>query len=181
MATAVIQPATHPELSGDLVQVAVSGSKLDFQQVSYGPSVSLSVPYALDTVFPLGLAPTQVRRPISEKVAAIKKLCAEGVIGNLIKAHGAIYFSNLNLASAEEFSQFAAAFGWAPHEDIGNPVRRTIHAYNVATANEGPNTQPVYPHNEFGLSPHHPAYVFFYCSSPPSTGKIHTIRLHVRC
>lgn len=70
----------------------------------------------------------------------------------------------------KKFSRFAHAFGWAPHEDIGNPVRRVVHAKNVASANEGPNTQPVYPHNEFGLSPHFPAYVFFYCVSPPETG-----------
>lgn len=28
----------------------------------------------------------------------------------------------------------------------------------------------MYPHNEFGLSPHYPAYVFFYCLEAPETG-----------
>lgn len=43
-------------------------------------------------------------------------------------------------------------------------------APNIATANEGPHTMPVFRHNEFGLSPHFPDYVFFYCVSVPETG-----------
>ncbi|GJC99490.1 taurine catabolism dioxygenase [Colletotrichum higginsianum] len=103
-------------------------------------------------------------------VAEVEELSSSGKLRVLLDKHGAVYFQNLGLESAEQFSQFAHAFGWTAHEDIGNPVRRTIHAKNVATANEGPNTQPVYPHNEFGLSPHFPAYVFFYCASAPETG-----------
>ncbi|KAF2711035.1 Clavaminate synthase-like protein, partial [Pleomassaria siparia CBS 279.74] len=97
-------------------------------------------------------------------------LTSTGSIRNLLTKHGAIYFQDLGLANASEFSDFAHAFSWTPHEDIGNPVRRTVLAKNVATANEGPNTQPVYPHNEFGLSPHYPAYVFFFCISAPDSG-----------
>ncbi|KAL2865969.1 taud/tfda taurine catabolism dioxygenase [Aspergillus lucknowensis] len=148
----------------------VNGPRLLFEPTDYTPSVKLSQPYPPDTPFPLALSPTPPNQPISEKVSAIKALTQQGTINDLLQTHGAIYFKDLQLADADEFSVFAAAFGWTPHEDIGNPVRRTIHAYNVATANEGPNTQPVYPHNEFGLSPHYPAYVFFYCASPPETG-----------
>ncbi|KAK2599583.1 hypothetical protein N8I77_011324 [Diaporthe amygdali] len=141
-----------------------------FQPTPYGPSVKLPDPYPENTDFPLSLASSEPNADVSELVSEAKELSSSGKLRRLLDQHGAIYFQGLGLKNAEEFSQFAHAFGWTPHEDIGNPVRRVIHARNVATANEGPNTQPVYPHNEFGLSPHYPAYVFFYCLSPPTTG-----------
>ncbi|KAK4169853.1 Clavaminate synthase-like protein [Cladorrhinum sp. PSN259] len=140
----------------------------------YGPSVDLPAPYPGATKFPLSLAPARRPEPSSslleDIVAEVQQLSVSGRIRDLLDRHGAIYFQDLGLRDAQGFSQFAHAFGFAPHEDIGNPVRRTILAPNVATANEGPNTMPVYPHNEFGLSPHYPDYVFFYCLSPPETG-----------
>ncbi|KAF2636153.1 Clavaminate synthase-like protein [Massarina eburnea CBS 473.64] len=141
-----------------------------FQTAKYPPSIDLPAPYPPNTTFPLQFSPVSASASLSAKLAGIRQLSLNGEIRRLLDTHGAIYFSNLCLASAEEFSQFTHAFGFVPHEDIGNPVRRTILANNVATANEGPNTRPVYPHNEFGLSPHYPAYVFFYCASAPETG-----------
>ncbi|KAK2063064.1 Clavaminate synthase-like protein [Colletotrichum caudatum] len=129
----------------------------------YGSALHLPAPYPEKTVFPLSLAASQHDTHIAHLVAEIEKLSSNGKLRALLDEHGAIYFQNLGLRNADEFSRFAHAFGWTAHEDIGNPVRRTIHAKNVATANEGPNTQPVYPHNEFGLSPHYPAY---YCTKP---------------
>ena len=122
-------------------------------------------------MFPLSLTPSQAGSSLDDIVTEIQDLRASGRILELLDRHGAIYFQDLRLKNPHEFSKFAHAFGFVPHEDIGNPVRRTVLAPNVATANEGPNTMPVYPHNEFGLSPHYPAYVFFYCVSPPETGK----------
>jgi alpha-ketoglutarate-dependent taurine dioxygenase len=121
-------------------------------------------------VFPLSLAAPASKTPLPDLVAAVRQASRDGTIRSYLDRHGGIYFQDLGLETADEFSRFAHAFGWTQHEDIGNPVRRTVHAPNVATANEGPNTQPVYPHNEFGLSPHYPAYVLFYCASPPETG-----------
>ncbi|KAL1955321.1 hypothetical protein VTO42DRAFT_8661 [Malbranchea cinnamomea] len=141
-----------------------------FEPAPYAPSRNISASYISNTTFPLSLTPSIPNQPVASLVAAIKKLSSDGTIRKLLTDHGAIYFQNLGLSGADEFSQFASAFGWLPHEDIGNPVRRTVHAFNVATANEGPNTQPVYPHNEFGLSPHYPAYVLFYCAGEPETG-----------
>lgn len=138
----------------------------------YGPAVKLPAPYSEETEFPLSLAAFEPNTHIADLVVEIEGLSTSGKLRSLLNKHGAVYFQNLSLQSAEEFSQFAHAFGWAAHEDIGNPVRRTILAKNVATANEGPNTQPVYPHNEFGLSPHYPAYVLFYCASAPETGRL---------
>ncbi|KAK0643287.1 hypothetical protein B0T16DRAFT_391837 [Cercophora newfieldiana] len=139
------------------------------QPASYGPSVSLPAPYPAGTSFPLSLRPSN-DSSFAEITTEIRDLAASGQIRTLLDKHGAIYFQGLGLKDAHEFSKFAHAFGWKAHEDIGNPVRRTVLAKNVATANEGPNTQPVYPHNEFGLSPHYPAYVMFYCVSAPETG-----------
>ncbi len=141
-----------------------------FVAIPYTPCVELTAPYPSHTSFPIALTPSNKGTTISSLVGEIKHLSQTNTVRSLLTQHGGIYFSNLGLKDADEFSQFASAFGWTPHEDIGNPVRRTIHAYNVATANEGPNTQPVYPHNEFGLSPHYPAYVLFFCISEPETG-----------
>ncbi|KAK4175399.1 hypothetical protein QBC36DRAFT_189943 [Triangularia setosa] len=136
----------------------------------YEPSVDLPAPYPPCFQFPYSLTRTDQDSSIDDVVSEIKNLTASSEIRSLLNQHGAVYFQNLNLKSADEFSQFAHAFGFVPHEDIGNPVRRTILAPNVATANEGPNTMPVFPHNEFGLSPHFPSYVFFYCAEAPETG-----------
>ncbi|SPO06350.1 uncharacterized protein DNG_09039 [Cephalotrichum gorgonifer] len=139
------------------------------QRVAYGPSVSLPAPYPVGTDFPFSFAITDEYSK-EDTITAVIELVESGGLRKILDRHGAIYFQNLALQSADEFSNFAHAFGWLPHEDIGNPVRRTVLAKNVATANEGPNTQPVYPHNEFGLSPHYPAYVLFFCLSAPETG-----------
>jgi hypothetical protein len=141
-----------------------------FKPTKYGLSVNLPAPYPENITFPLVLSPSSPHTSINDTISTIKTLSHTGTIRSLLTQHGAIYFSGLGLSTAEEFSQFASAFGWKPHEDIGNPVRRAVNAFNVATANEGPNTDPVYPHNEFGLSPHYPAYVLFYCFSAPETG-----------
>ncbi|KAK0746460.1 hypothetical protein B0T18DRAFT_465526 [Schizothecium vesticola] len=124
----------------------------------YAPSVPLPAPYPGDTTIPLSLRPAHPNSSVADITAEIRALSDSGRIRDLLDRHGAIYFQGLGLPNADEFSRFAHAFGWTPHEDIGNPVRRTVLAPNVATANEGPNTMPVYPHNEFGLSPHYPAY-----------------------
>jgi hypothetical protein len=143
---------------------------LTFSPVPYAASVTLPAPYPENTTFPLALSPSNPSASLEDKLATIRDLVSTGQLSKILSRHGAIYFKDLGLSDAHEFSKFAHAFGWLPHEDIGNPVRRTILAKNVATANEGPNTQPVYPHNEFGLSPHYPAYVLFYCVSAPESG-----------
>ncbi|KAK7706878.1 hypothetical protein SLS63_013871 [Diaporthe eres] len=113
-----------------------------FRPAPYGPSVNLPDPYPRDTEFPLSLASNKPNADILDLIAEVEELSSSGDLGKLLNKHGAIYFQGLGLKNADEFSQFAHAFGWAPHEDIGNPVRRVVHAKNVASANEGPNTQP---------------------------------------
>lgn len=152
------------------------------QPVAYQPADRLQAPYSGHGHFPLALSAVHASdsqngtSSISSLTEEVAHLSSDNEIRALLDAHGgAIFFPNLGLRSPDEFSAFAGSFGWKAHEDIGNPVRRTIIAPNVATANEGPNTKPVYPHNEFGLSPHYPAYVLFYCEKAPESGKHPTI------
>lgn len=170
MASTEISPI--PPQSGSTITKYGSeeNSIFKFTPTLYSASVNLTAPYPPNTPFPLAVSPSKTDFTIDELVTAAKTASSSGLVRDLLTRHGAIYFKDLSLKAAEEFSQFACAFGWTPHEDIGNPVRRTVHAFNVATANEGPNTQPVYPHNEFGLSPHYPAYLFFYCKETAETG-----------
>ncbi|KAL1967160.1 hypothetical protein VTN77DRAFT_3451 [Rasamsonia byssochlamydoides] len=174
MASVQVQSPSDPSIlnkGNHEIEEEESTDLISFQTIPYSPSITLQDPYPSNTVFPLALSPSKAGVPLPNLLDSIKRLSTAGKIRELLNTHGgAIFFKDLGLKSAEEFSQFAQAFGWTPHEDIGNPVRRTVVAFNVATANEGPNTMPVYPHNEFGLSPHYPAYVFFYCASAPETG-----------
>ena len=156
------------------------------QPVEYQPADRLQPPYSGHGHFPLALSAVQSSHSqngtpsISSLTEQVARLSSDNEIRALLDAHGgAIFFPNLGLLSPNEFSAFAGAFGWKAHEDIGNPVRRTIIAPNVATANEGPNTKPVYPHNEFGLSPHYPAYVLFYCEKAPESGKCQTTEFDI--
>lgn len=144
------------------------------ETATYTPAIQLPVSKSESTtnIFPLSLSPSGLSISFEDVLSETGRLSQSGELHKLLDKHGAIYFQNLGLKDAEQFSRFAHSFGWTAHEDIGNPVRRTIHTKNVATANEGPNTQPVYPHNEFGLSPHYPSYVLFFCLSAPETGEL---------
>ncbi|EFQ36457.1 uncharacterized protein GLRG_11602 [Colletotrichum graminicola M1.001] len=117
------------------------------------PAVHLRAPYPENMVFPLSLAASRPDTHIAQLIATIQELLSNEKLRTLSDEHGAVYFQN---PGSEKY--------------VGNPVRRAIHSKNVAMANEGPNTQPVHPHNESGLSPHYPAYVLFFCASPPDTG-----------
>lgn len=170
MAESVIQPPVSAT-GHHLPHVQELQSSHSREKAKSGPAVlNATNRYSLDSL-PLELA-LGLNVSLDQLSAAVAGYSASGLIRRLLDNHGAIIFKGIELKNAEEFSQFARSFGWSPHEDIGNPVRRTVLAYNVATANEGPNTQPVYPHNEFGLSPHYPAYVLFYALSAPKTGTL---------
>ncbi|KAK0620050.1 hypothetical protein B0T14DRAFT_537644 [Immersiella caudata] len=119
------------------------------RQVPYTPSVTFPPPYPEGTPFPLSLRPA-ANSSLVDITAEIRDLAASGKIRTLLDRHGTIYFQGLGLRDAHEFSEFVHAFRWKVREDIGNLVRRTVLA-----------KKPVHPHNEFGLSPHHPAHPEF--------------------
>jgi alpha-ketoglutarate-dependent taurine dioxygenase len=79
-------------------------------------------------------------------------------------------FRGLPIQSAEDFSKFAHAFGYSPHEIIGIVVDRPLLAPNVAPANEAPKEVLIYNHNESPQVPHAPEYIFFYCHRAPQEG-----------
>lgn len=115
-----------------------------FNAVPYEGTTELPPPYPKGVGFPFSLAPSNSTTSAAELSDSIKNLTKSGRAQEILNAFGAIYFQNLKLETAEQFSDFAHAFGWKPHEDIGTTVRRIVHAKNVSIANEGPPTHPIY-------------------------------------
>ncbi|PPJ52314.1 hypothetical protein CBER1_09246 [Cercospora berteroae] len=96
---------------------------------------------------------------------------------DLLDAHGgAIQFRELPLHSPQDFSEFLEAlagrgdFSWQPHTHRGSEVLRKPLAKHVMTANEGPPSHYIGWHNEYSMSPAHPAYVVLYCQEAPASG-----------
>ncbi|KAF7585087.1 hypothetical protein BBP40_000474, partial [Aspergillus hancockii] len=85
-----------------------------------------------------------------------------GTYTKLLAQHGTLLFRNLPIHTAHDFSTFAHAFGYKPHEIIGIVVDRPLLAPNVAPANEAPSTVQIYNHNESPQVPHAPEYIFFW-------------------
>ncbi|KAL5339984.1 hypothetical protein BJX70DRAFT_397221 [Aspergillus crustosus] len=88
----------------------------------------------------------------------------------LLATHGTLLFRSLPITSASDFSAFAHAFGFKPHEIIGITIDRPELALNVAPANEAPHTVRIYNRNESPQVPHAPEYVFFWSKKAPSSG-----------
>lgn len=134
--------------------------------------------------FPLILRPTQKSPTVDDVLQGAHELAVnpsamhrdDSPIRNLLDhSGGAVLFRGMPLRSAQDFSQYVEAlsgkgqYAWTPHEVIGMHVLRKPQAQNVYTVNEGPPSQVIMWHNEFGFSPHHPGYVVFFCVQPPET------------
>ncbi|KUI61243.1 hypothetical protein VP1G_08419 [Cytospora mali] len=122
--------------------------------------------------FPLALQPEGDWRPtLQESVDAIRQLATSGELKRLSQEHGgALLLRGLPIRSAEDYSEIAHAFGFVAHEEVGRPPIRTILAKNVKTANEGPPELPIWPHNEYGWSTIHPAWISFCALETPDSG-----------
>ncbi|GAA5915368.1 hypothetical protein JCM6882_000234 [Rhodosporidiobolus microsporus] len=122
--------------------------------------------------FPLALQTDSSIKTLDDFIAAVEVTVKRGELIPLLTQHGgAILFRGTHATSPEDFSRIAHAFKLGPpHEELGNPVIRTLLAKNVATANEGPSTHPVYPHSEFGWSSHYPSFLSFFCRHPADEG-----------
>ncbi|KAH7379614.1 hypothetical protein BKA66DRAFT_466365 [Pyrenochaeta sp. MPI-SDFR-AT-0127] len=135
---------------------------------------SLGAPHPEGTVTPLALRPSTLDHTspdIDTVVQTIKSLQAQdGILTKKLAVHGTLLFRGLPIHSAEDFSKFAHAFGYSPHEIIGIVVDRPLLAPNVAPANEAPKEVLIYNHNESPQVPHAPEYIFFYCHSAPKEG-----------
>ncbi|GAA6038829.1 hypothetical protein JCM8097_002916 [Rhodosporidiobolus ruineniae] len=122
--------------------------------------------------FPLALQADSSIKSLDDFVAKVDDLVARDELIPLLHQHGgAILFRGTHATTPDDFSRIVHAFNLGkPHEELGNPVIRNLLAKNVATANEGPSTHPVYPHSEFGWSSHYPSYISFFCRHPAETG-----------
>lgn len=134
---------------------------------------TLGYPHAPDTVSPLALRPSYhgiVEPTLGEVITAVESLQSQGTLTQKLAQHGTLLFRELPIHSAEDFSQFANAFNFKPHEIIGIVVDRPLLAPNVAPANEAPKEVLIYNHNESPQVPHAPEYIFFYSHRAPAVG-----------
>ncbi|RMZ85881.1 hypothetical protein DV737_g371, partial [Chaetothyriales sp. CBS 132003] len=135
---------------------------------------TLGPPHPPGTVIPLALqaVPGLPNEEISlnSAIETVRTLQKDGILTNLLAQHGALLFRNLPIHSAAEFSKFAHAFNFRPHEIIGIVVDRPLLAPNVAPANESPPHVLIYNHNESPQVPHAPEYVMFYSHIAPNEG-----------
>ncbi|KAJ5103166.1 Taurine catabolism dioxygenase TauD/TfdA [Penicillium argentinense] len=152
----------------------------DFPTVSFEPfelppsnQRVLGPPHPSHTVIPLALRLTNEEpRPSLDSVVQTVKEVQEkdGIFTKRLSRHGTLLFRGLPIKNAEDFSKFAHAFGYKPHEIIGIVVDRPLLAPNVAPANEAPKEVLIYNHNESPQVPHAPEYIFFYGHRAPKEG-----------
>ncbi|KAF2112973.1 hypothetical protein BDV96DRAFT_579507 [Lophiotrema nucula] len=135
---------------------------------------ALGAPHPHGTVTPLALRPSthgDSTPDLDTVVETIKSLQAQdGILTKKLAQHGTLLFRGLPIHDANDFSKFAHAFGYTPHEIIGIVVNRPLLAPNVAPANEAPKEVLIYSHNESPQVPHAPEYIFFYSHKAPSKG-----------
>lgn len=171
MATSVQQLETHSlKLDG------ASSPSLAFEPLDLPSSNQrvLGRPHPSDTVIPLALRPSthdNIDLDLDTVVETIKSLqTQDGILTKKLALHGTLLFKGLPIYNAQDFSKFAHAFGYKPHEIIGIVVDRPMLAPNVAPANEAPKEVLIYNHNESPQVPHAPEYIFFYNHKSPEKG-----------
>ncbi|KAJ5143300.1 uncharacterized protein N7515_002087 [Penicillium bovifimosum] len=158
-----------------VLEAPSSSSLVAFESFDLPPSNQriLGQPHPKNTVIPLALRPTNAdAKPTLEAVVDTIKSLQEkdGILTKKLARHGTLLFRGLPIHNAEDFSKFAHAFGYKPHEIIGIVVDRPLLAPNVAPANEAPKEVLIYNHNESPQVPHAPEYIFFYGHRAPSKG-----------
>ncbi|CAI6338316.1 unnamed protein product [Periconia digitata] len=170
MTISITPQSQLPQLDGGV------SPQLVFESFELPPSNqrTLGAPHPTNTVTPLALRPSahdDVQPALETVITSIKTLQAQdGILTQQLSQHGTLLFRGLPIHSADDFSQFAHAFGYSPHEIIGIVVDRPLLAPNVAPANEAPKEVLIYNHNESPQVPHAPEYIFFYCHSAPQVG-----------
>ncbi|KAF1843576.1 Clavaminate synthase-like protein [Cucurbitaria berberidis CBS 394.84] len=134
----------------------------------------LGAPHSQGTVTPLALRPStddNTAPDLDAAISSIKSLQAhDSLLSKKLSTHGTLLFRGLPINSADDFSKFAHAFGYSPHEVIGIIIDRPLLAPNVAPANEAPKEVLIYNHNESFMVPHAPEYIFLHCRRAPKEG-----------
>ncbi|KAI9697466.1 MAG: hypothetical protein M1820_007801 [Bogoriella megaspora] len=135
---------------------------------------TLGPPHPANTATPLALCLStheNAHIDLDNVIEVVKSLQGQdGMLTKKLARHGTLLFRGLPIHNADDFSRFAHAFGYKPHEIIGIVVNRPVLAPNVAPANESPHSVLIYNHNESPQVPHAPEYVFFYGHKVPSNG-----------
>ena len=168
--------ATVESLPIEKLQISdAASSVISFEPFDLPPSNQrlLGPPHPPSTVTPLALRLTQEnsQSSLEDIVETIKTIQArDGKFTKRLARHGTLLFRGLPINNAEDFSKFAHAFGYKPHEIIGIVVDRPLLAPNVAPANEAPKEVLIYNHNESPQVPHAPEYIFFYGHRAPEKG-----------
>lgn len=172
MMASPIMPIEDSSLELDDIELSAFG----FETFNLPPDTQhlVEVPHSSAAVIPLALrwsAPGNARDDLNAVIESIKAL--QNRSGTFIKhlsRHGALLFRDFPLNNADDFSKFAHAFGYKPHEIIGAVAHRPSLAANVGPANDAPNDVLIYNHNESPRLPHSPEYVFFYCHKAAQKG-----------
>jgi hypothetical protein len=105
----------------------------------------LKAPHPPGTVIPLALKPArsaghETRLPdLNEVVGTVSFLAKTGELTRLLAKHRALLFRDLPINDEDDFSKFAHAFGYLPHEIIGIVVDRPVLAPNVAPQTRQPS------------------------------------------
>jgi ophiobolin F synthase len=133
----------------------------------------LGEPHAAGTISPLALRPSNgvEETSLDSAIEGIKSMQAQG--GTLTKklaTHGSLLIRGVPIHDALDFSRFVHAFGFKPHELIGNVKGGGELAPGVAYANEAPPQVQIYSHNESAHVPNAPGYIIFYGHRVPSKG-----------
>ncbi|KAJ4987274.1 taurine catabolism dioxygenase TauD [Stagonosporopsis vannaccii] len=133
----------------------------------------LGYPHSPGTISPLALHASyhgSIEPTLDEVITTVESLQSQSTLTQKLAQHGTLLFRDLPIHNAEDFSKFAHAFKFRPHEIIGIVVDRPLLAPNVAPANEAPKEVLIYNHNESPQVPHAPEYIFFYSHRAPAVG-----------
>src|SRR6201992_3899999 len=126
-----------------------SSPALAFESFELPPSNQrvLGAPFPKGTVTPLALRPTvhsSASIELDTVIKTIKSLQEQnGLLAKKLAQHGTLLFRSLPIHNAEDFSKFAHAFGYHPHEIIGIVVNRPVLAPNVAPVSANFSTQHI--------------------------------------
>ncbi|KAI1127595.1 hypothetical protein F5Y10DRAFT_242567 [Nemania abortiva] len=153
-----------------------TASALVFEPFDLAPSNQrqLGAPHPPGTTIPLALRPPQSgigSFSLNDVITAIKGLQSQDkLLTKQLALHGTLLFRGLPIHSADDFSRFAHAFGFKPHEIIGIVVDRPVLAPNVSPASKAPKEVLIHSHNESPQVPHAPGYIFLYGHKTPYSG-----------
>jgi hypothetical protein len=153
-----------------------TASTLVFEPIDLPPSNQrqLGAPHPPGTTIPLALQPFQHGVDdisLDDVIEAVKRLQAQNkLLTKQLALHGTLLFRGLPIRSADDFSRFAHAFGFKPHEIIGIVVNRPVLAPNISPASEAPKEVLIHSHNESPQVPHAPEYIFLYGHKPALRG-----------